>query len=129
MADLRTARLALAGLLAQRTGVAVIPHPPRQTAHQRTIFFGAMSGSRETQDGGEMATVPVYVVVPSNTDDQYDILDEFIDGGLSIIDIIDTEPNVATGVAASVSGDWSIDLVDIGGVSYLAATFTVMLRY
>ena len=127
--DLRAARLALADLLIVETKVTVIPHPPRVTNTPVTIFFGAMSGNRETQDGGELATIPVLVLIPATTNDQYDVLDEFIDGPKSIVDIIDANPNPVDDVTFSISGEWSIELAEVAGTSYLAAVFKVEARF
>lgn len=129
MADLRSARLALAELLRAGLNTQVIPHPPRQVAVLPTIFFGAMHGDRETQTGGELAVVPVIVVDSSQNDSVFDTLDDYIDGSRSVIDLIDRTPDIAPGVSAFISGAWKIDHLDIGGTIFYGVRHDVELRY
>lgn len=127
--NLSGARYALRDLLAVKTGVQVVANPPRQLVAPVTIFFGARTGNRETQGGGEMVTIPVFVAVPELTDDQFDALDDFIDGDRSIIDIIDANPTPEEGVAFTVSGEWSEQEIEVGSTRHLAVAFTVQARF
>lgn len=129
MSDLRTARLALADLLKRETKLQVTPHPPRTKVTQRQIFFGARNGEREGQGGADRVTVPVVIALPYNTNDQFDVLDEYIDGPASIIDIIDANPEPVDGVGVSVSGEWSEELIEIETIQHLGLVVQVELRY
>jgi len=131
MSDLRTARLALADLLKRETKLQVTPHPPRTKVVQRQIFFGARNGEREGQGGADRTTIPVVIALPYNTDDQFDVLDEYIDGTKSLIDIIDANPTIGddADISVSVAGEWSEELIEIETIQHLGLVINVELRY
>ena len=129
MTTLRTVRYELRDLLATNLGIPVTASPARQTVTTRSVFFGPRTGSRETQGGGDLCTFPVYVLVPDGEDSQFDVLDDYIDGASSVIDLIDGNPVLPCGAAVAVTGEWSEQQVEIGGVTSLACVFDVEARW
>lgn len=127
MAELSEIREALVIVL-RRTGWNVTGHPPSQV-NPPAIFVGARSGKRETQDGGDLITWPLFAAVALGNPSHFDKLDRLIDGPDSLVDIIDANDSLGIdGVSAFVSGEWSEGDFEIGGQSLYGVRFTLDVR-
>ena len=136
MATLAQVRKALAGTLgtisaADVKALSVFDRRPTQINTNVAVYLAEFSGLRETQDGGDLLTIPVVAVCGTvDNDAAWDMADRFVDGNLSIIDHIDANPSIGLGdVRATISGDWTEVAVTIGGIDLMCIQFTVTVRY
>lgn len=128
MAELADIRTALVTVL-RRTGWQTTGYPPAQV-NPPAIFVGARSGKRETQDGGDVVTWPIFAAVAPTNPSHFDKLDRLIDGPSSLIDVVDDAEDLGLdGVSAFVSGEWSEGDFEIGGQKLYGVRFTIEVRY
>lgn len=136
MATLAQVRAALAETLGNISAgdvkaLSVFDRRPTQINTNVAVYLAEFSGRRETQDGGDLLTLPVVAVCGTlDNDAAWDNADRFVGGDLSIIDHIDANPSLGRDdVHAGISGEWTEVAVNIGGIDLLGVQFTVVVQY
>lgn len=106
--------------------VSVIPHPPRQLPTTRSVFFGAIQKSRVSQDGGNELVLTLIVTTSSQTDGQFDELEELTDRIDTIIDANDID---GVDLTIEAGNEWSMGEIDVAGTTYFGARADVTVHY
>lgn len=136
MATLAQVRKALADTLGTIAAgdvkaLKVFDRRPTEVNTNVAVYLAEFQGRRETQDGGDLLSLPVVAVCGTlDNNAAWDMADRFVGGDLSIIDHIDANPSLGRDdLRASISGDWLEVSVEIGGIAMMGVQFTVEVRY
>jgi len=109
--------------------INALDRPPNGNVHCPATYLGGRTGTRADQAGGRTIRIPVIALAGTDLEHDHDMLDRYIDGDLSIFDLIDANPTLGRDdLSATVVDEWADTTVEIGATLYVGVEFTVEVQ-